>query len=79
MYVPRGPAEGAVLRCDGARGPDRHNPVHGPSEAVWTSAEWGVCEQSGFGRELGLARPSEYHETKHTWRNARVTHQGWSD
>ncbi|MET8468792.1 aldehyde dehydrogenase family protein [Streptomyces sp. NPDC006422] len=40
-------------------------------------AEWGGYKQSGFGRELGPAGLAEYRETKHIWRTAAPTVQGW--
>ncbi|MFD7292961.1 aldehyde dehydrogenase family protein [Streptomyces sp. NPDC059897] len=40
-------------------------------------AEWGGYKQSGFGRELGPAGLAEYRETKHIWRTAAPTAQGW--
>ncbi|MFZ3561768.1 aldehyde dehydrogenase family protein [Streptomyces sp. BH055] len=40
-------------------------------------AEWGGYKQSGSGRELGPAGLAEYRETKHIWRTAAPTVQGW--
>lgn len=60
---------------------------YGLAGAVWTDdfhpyvprAEWGGHEQSGVGRELGLAGLAEHRETKHVWHSTNPARSGWFD